>query len=173
MPLVKQPLSGPDAPREKLFRVSTSRTLFFHDPIFQTAMNNPRRSHFFFFFNQSILFEKRFVLRKIFLVLASKKKFFLPIQFSMIEHCVIRIGGKYFWKVFVFAYFLFPSSFVPSIDRSEIGCEKKEKRARKGRIVMGTLRELPWRNAFSFGARGNSLTRSPDEAKRRTTKAAS
>lgn len=145
---------------------------------FMTQFSKPRwtilEDHiFFFFFNQSILFEKRFVLRKIFLVLASKKKFFLPIQFSMIEHCVIRIGGKYFWKVFVFAYFLFPSSFVPSIDRSEIGCEKKEKRARKGRIVMGTLRELPWRNAFSFGARGNSLTRSPDEAKRRTTKAAS
>lgn len=51
-------------------------------------------------------------------------------------------------------------SFHRSIDRRrlEISSEKKEGGRKEDRY--GNLSELPWRNAFSFGARGNSLTRS-------------
>lgn len=54
----------------------------------------------------------------------------------------------------------FRFGFVSSIDRSIGSKISSEKRGGRKEDRYGNLSELPWRNAFSFGARGNSLTRS-------------
>lgn len=63
-------------------------------------------------------------------------------------------------KYCVYVPLLFRFGFVSSIDRSIGSKISSEKRGGRKEDRYGNLSELPWRNAFSFGARGNSLTRS-------------
>lgn len=135
MPLVKRPLSGHQAPREKLFRVSIlAHTLSW--PNFPNRDESSKITLFFFNLNQSILFEKRFVLGKI--VLASKKKFFL--SYPVFQMIVLFASVESILESSRFLY-PFPSSFVRSIDRSTHALRLAAKRRRRGLVREGSLWE--------------------------------